>query len=320
MSQEIKKLLESSLIEKTKMDYIVEKFSEFTTIANEWSEKANAIVVTDESQIELMQQAREGRLILKAKRIEIEKTRKSLKEQSLNEGRLIDGIAKTLALLVEPAEKHLELQERFAEIQMQKRKAELKAERYKLMLPYAEILDPDTLQLDIITEEAFIGILKYAKNTLEAKIESERLAKIEQEEKAKAEAWEKEKLRLENDRLKAEAIVYAQEVIQQQKEAKEIQDKANELEAKNNTELKAISDKLKQQGIQLKTIVKKETIQKDEMQILKEKYAIAKTSLEAVLVFIVPQNCRTMIEETLKELNNKYNIKYCKKYIILLKI
>jgi hypothetical protein len=287
------------------MDYIVEKFSDFTTIANEWSEKANAIVVTDESQIDLMKQAKEGRLILKAKRIEIEKTRKSLKEQSLNEGRLIDGIAKTLTLLVEPAEKHLELQERFAEIQEQKRKSELKAERYKLMLPYAEVLDPDTLQLDIITEEAFYGILKYAKSTLEAKLESERLAKIEQEQKAKAEAEEKENLRLENDRLKAQAILSSQEVMQKQKEAKELRDKANELEAKNNAELKAISDKMKKQSTLLKTIEKKETIQKDEIQLLQEKYIIAKTSLEAVLFYIVPDDCRKMVNKALNELNNK---------------
>jgi hypothetical protein len=305
MNQEITKLLENSFIEKTKLDYITEKFSEFTTIATEWSEKANAIVVTDESQIDLMKQAKEGRLILKAKRIEIEKTRKSLKEQSLNEGRLIDGIARTLTFLVEPAEKHLELQERFVEIQDQKRKAELKAERYKLMLPYAEILDPDTLQLDIITEEAFAGILKYAKSSLEAKIESERLAKIEQEQKQKAEAEEKENLRLENERLKQQAILSSQEVMQRQKEAKEMRDKANELEAIKNAELKAISDKMKEQSSLLKTIAKKETIQKDKFEILEEKYVIAKTSLEAVLFFIVPDNCRTMVEKALKELNNK---------------
>jgi hypothetical protein len=110
MNQEITKLAENSLIEKSKSDYIIEKFSEFTTIATEWNEKANAILVTDETQTDLMKQAREGRLLLKAKRIEIEKTRKSLKEQSLNEGRLIDIIAKNLTSLVEPAEKHLELQ------------------------------------------------------------------------------------------------------------------------------------------------------------------------------------------------------------------
>lgn len=295
MNQEITKLLENSLIEKTKLDYITEKFSEFTTIATEWSEKANAIVVTDESQIDLMKQAKEGRLILKAKRIEIEKTRKSLKEQSLNEGRLIDGLAKTLTLLVEPAEKHLELQERFVEIQEQKRKSELKAERYKLMLPYAEILDPDTLQLDIITEEAFAGILKYAKSSLEAKIESERLAKIEQEEKEKAEAEEKENLRLENERLR-------QEFLQKQKELqKELQNQ----KAKSDAELKAVSNEVKEQKTLLKTIVKKETIQKNEYQVLEEKYVIAKTTLEAVLGYIVPDNCRTMVEKALKELNNK---------------
>lgn len=305
MSQEIKKLLETSLIEKTKLDYITEKFSEFTTIATEWSEKANAIVVTNESQIDLMQQAKEGRLILKAKRIEIEKTRKSLKEQSLNEGRLIDGIAKTLTLIVEPAEKHLELQERFVEIQEHNRKAVLKAERYKLMLPYADILDPDILQLDIITEEAFNGILKYAKSSLEAKIESVRLAIIEQEKKAKFEAMEKENLRLENERLKAEAIQYSKEAIQKQKEAKELQDKANKIEALKNAELQAISDKMKKQGVQLKTIAKKEIIQKDELQNLKEKYVIAKTNLEAVLLYIVPDNCRTMVNNALKELNDK---------------
>jgi|694.fasta_scaffold04820_15 hypothetical protein len=291
MNKEITKLAENSLIEKSKSDYIIEKFSEFTLIATEWNEKANAILVTDESQIDLIKQAKEGRLILKAKRIEIEKTRKLLKEQSLNEGRLIDSIAKSLTALVEPAEKHLMIQESFIEIQEQNRKAELKAERYKLMLPYADILDPDTLQLDIITEEAFNGILKYAKSSLEAKIEFERLAKIEQEQKAKAEAEEKENLRLENEKLRQEAI-------QRQKDA----DKQKE---KLDAELKSVSSQVKEQSTLLKTIAKKETIQKDELKVLEQKYVIAKTSLEAVLFFIVPDNCRKMVENTLKELNNK---------------
>ena len=298
MNQEITKLLENSLIEKSKSDYIIEKFSDFTKVANEWNEKANAIIVTDESQKDLMLQAREGRLLLKAKRIEIEKTRKSLKEQSLNEGRLIDGIAKTLTALVEPAEKHLELQERYAEIQDQKRKAELKAKRYELILPYAEVIDPEALNLDLITEEAFLGIMKFAKHTLEAKVESDRIAKEEKESLEKAEAEERENLRLENEKLKAEAI-------KQQDEARELKAKADELEAKKNAELKAISDKMKEQEIVIEKIVEKEVTQKDEMQILKEKYAIAKTSLEAVLWYIVPDDCRKMVCKALEELKNK---------------
>ena len=45
--------------------------------------------------------------------------------------------------------------------------------------------------------------------------------------------------------------------------------------------------------------------QKDELQILKEKYAISKTSLEAVLWYIVPDDCREMVYKALDELNDK---------------
>ena len=75
-------LMESGLPREVVLS-IDAKFKEYEDIANEWNKKAYEIEVTDESQIELMQQAREGRLLLKAKRVEIEKTRKRLKEQSL---------------------------------------------------------------------------------------------------------------------------------------------------------------------------------------------------------------------------------------------
>ena len=50
MSQEIDALVNAGLIEKTKGDYIKEKFQDFTQAIEEWSEKANAIVVTEETQ------------------------------------------------------------------------------------------------------------------------------------------------------------------------------------------------------------------------------------------------------------------------------
>jgi len=43
----------------------------------------------------------------------------------------------------------------------------------------------------------------------------------------------------------------------------------------------------------------------EELHILKEKYAIAKTTLEAVLWYIVPDDCRTMVYKALDELNDK---------------
>lgn len=287
MNQEITKLAENSLIEKSKSDYIIEKFSEFTTIATEWNEKANAIIVTDESQVELMKQAKEGRLLLRAKRIEIEKTRKSLKEQLLNEGRLIDSIAKSLTALVEPAEKHLELQERFAEIQEQKRKAELKAKRYELMLPYIEVLDPQTLQLDIITEEAFNGILNYAKSTLQTKRQLEKEAIEEQERIEKVEAQDRENLRLENDRLRLEAL--------------ENQKKINELKV-TDAEFKSVTTQLKKQATIIKSIEKKEQVITENVETLKQKLITSRLVLETALNYIIHDDLRKLIEKTLKEI------------------
>jgi hypothetical protein len=43
----------------------------------------------------------------------------------------------------------------------------------------------------------------------------------------------------------------------------------------------------------------------EELKILKEKYAIAKTTLEAVLWYIVPDDCRKMVYNCLDELNDK---------------
>ena len=169
MSKKIDELIGTGLIEKTKGDYIKEKFEDFTQAIEEWSEKANAIVVTDEAQKELMAEAREGRLLLKAKRIEVEKTRKMLKEQSLSEGRLIDSVAKYLTSLIEPTEKHLELQEKFIEIQEQNKRIKLKAERTELLQPYKDVIDPNSIQLDLITDEAFTTILNGAKFSLENK-------------------------------------------------------------------------------------------------------------------------------------------------------
>ena len=45
--------------------------------------------------------------------------------------------------------------------------------------------------------------------------------------------------------------------------------------------------------------------EKNELEVLKEKYAIAKTSLEAVLFYIVPDDCRKLVYNALDELNNK---------------
>ena len=346
MSNKIDELIGTGVIEKTKADYIKEKFQDFTQAIEEWSEKANAIVVTDENQKELMSEAREGRLLLKAKRIEVEKTRKSLKEQSLNEGRLIDSVAKYLTGLIEPAEKHLELQEKFVEIQEQNKRIKIKAERTMLLQPYLDVINPYSIQLDLITEEAFSTILNGAKLALENKkkeverleferIENEKKQRIYQERMLQIAEYKKYYnpetdlvLTLETDILDFNMFFqnlinrHAQEIIKQNKLAKENENlkKQNEESQKQIEDLKTII-KIEQtpNNQQPTTIIKREetnkesltdevdvdyiTISKSEYEVLKTRYAIAKTALESVLYFIVPINLRELVNKAMQEID-----------------
>lgn len=344
MSQKIDELIGTGVIEKTKGDYIKEKFQDFTQAIEEWSERANAIVVTEESQKELMAEAREGRLLLKAKRIEVEKVRKSLKEQSLNEGRLIDSVAKYLTSLIEPAEKHLELQEKFIEIQEQNKRIQLKAERTQLLQPYKDVIDPDSIQLDLITDEAFATILNGAKFAQEnKKAEALRIEEERKETARKQNLFQERSLKLAEYRQ----FYFAEKdlILTTETDADAFEELMNNLVlrkneylieqdkiAQENEKLKKQTEKQKQEIKQLKTIaktnqtptpqqptiVKREAelpseiietqnedlimVNRKEYEILKNRYGIAKSALEAVLYFIVPQNLRELVNKAMKDI------------------
>jgi hypothetical protein len=296
MSQELNKLLENPLIAQTKLDYIKSEFIDFTSVAEEWKDKAYSIVVTDEKQLDLMEQAKEGKKLLKAKRIEIEKKRKLLKEQSLNEGRLIDSVAKYLTSLIEPAEKYLELQEKYAETKEWERKQILKRERYLLLEPYFDVIDPNTIQLDIISEEAFTTILNGAKYGLEQKraeekrLEEERIAEIEKERLEK-ETMQNE---LNSERERSQAIQKALD-----------QSKKNERTA---------TIKLKEVAVELKTIKKTQSqiIEAvddfdSELELLKAKCELYETTLKKVLFYIIPDPCRYVVEKAIEHGKTNFN-------------
>lgn len=200
MNNTLIKLIESSNLEKSKADYMLQKFQDYSRIAEEWAEKAKTIIVTSVMQTDEMKLAREGRLILKQKRVEIDKTRKELKEQSLREGQAIDKIAKSLTSLIEPTEKYLEEQEKFVEIQEEKRKTKLKAERSEILVQYDAV--PELYRLDLMSEDEFNNLLMNLKVSFEQKIQAEK----ERVEKEKTEKIEAERIRQENEKLRETAI------------------------------------------------------------------------------------------------------------------
>jgi len=204
MENQLVKVINESGLDKSKAQVLLQNFSNYFEIAADWENKAKALTVTREDQRTEMKMAREGRLFLKQKRVDVEKTRKQLKEASLREGQTIDAIAKILTNLIVPIEEDLENKERFAEIQEANRKAILKSERELELQPYAEFV-PYGLELGSMGEDDYLKVLKYAKAQLQEKLDAEKKVEEDRIAKEKAEAAERERMRLENERLKKEA-------------------------------------------------------------------------------------------------------------------
>lgn len=201
---QIIKVVETAGLEESTQLQIKEKFLPFFEKAEEWKKKAKALVVTDISQKHEMQMARQARLALRSIRIDADKVRKELKEDSLRYGKAVQGVYNVIEYLIKPIERHLEEQEKFAEIQEAKRKDEIRQYRKAEIEPYAEFL-PFGLDFGEMSETDYNNVLSGAKLQQQQKIEDERKAEQERIEREKAEAEERERIRKENERLKAEA-------------------------------------------------------------------------------------------------------------------
>lgn len=225
-STALAKIIESSGLDKSKSDYLLEKFADYTSLAAEWEAKAKQIVVTDETQTDLMKSAREGRLLLKDKRVEIEKTRKQLKDSSLKEGRAIDEIAKALTALIEPTEKYLDEQEKFAERKEAERIKTLQQERFALVKPYLNESDLQyPMEYGKMHENQFNALLAGYIANYEKRIADEKKAEEDRIAQQKAEAEAREAQRIENERLKKEAEEREKQFAAERKAAQEKADK-----------------------------------------------------------------------------------------------
>lgn len=130
---ELVALVEKADLEKQKADALIDQFSDIAGVAASWDARAREIKVTNESQAGEMMRARELRLEIRQKRLEVERTRKSLKEQALREGQAIDSVARWIKGLIEPTEQYLDEQEHFAENKRKKEEAARQAEAERLL-------------------------------------------------------------------------------------------------------------------------------------------------------------------------------------------
>jgi len=202
-------VIESAGLEQDTTQTLKQKFLPFWEQAEKWRGMAEGLVVTDESQTREMKMAREARLALRAIRVDADKTRKALKEDSIRYGKAVQGIYNVIEYLIKPIEEHLLQQEQFVQIQEQKRLEALNEERARIAAPLMDWISEDlpfnNTPWAHFSQDRFDAIISQAKAAKRA--EEEELARQEAERIAreKAEAEERERIRKENERLRKEA-------------------------------------------------------------------------------------------------------------------
>ena len=237
MENKLVEIVKQSGLDKTKAQVLLDNFTEYFEIASEWEKKASVIVVKDASQKAEMQMARAGRLFLREKRIEIEKTRKKLKEQSLREGKAIDGFANVLKAGIVHIEEYLGKQEKFVEIkaaeiaELARVELERKAEEDRLAEEEAERQEQERIQIE---NEKLKKEVVAKEKKMQAEREESEVQRILLEEKAKAERKEAEakQKKLEDKARKEKAEAECKAQVEKEKQKKILAEQKAEAEAK----------------------------------------------------------------------------------------
>ena len=201
--------------------------------------------VTNVSQTDKMQAAREARLVLKKTRSIIEKNRVILKSDSLKQGTGIDTIAKYIKSQIEPAEEFLQLQEDFIKIGTEAQAAKIKAERIEKLSIYAN--DLSLYNLDHMSDDQFDNLVAGLKAQNKADNEAKALEEKERLQALADEVKRQKERDAENEKLKKEAAAKQLEdekaEAERAEERKIEQDKQDKLLAKANEVIKIEREK-----------------------------------------------------------------------------
>lgn len=233
-------IVKNSGLEVVESKSVIDRFGSYESLAKEWETKAKAIVVTSSEQTIEIAMAREARKKFTNLRIDVEKARKSMKEQSLRKGQAIDAIARFLTSLILPIEEHLRNQEDFVKIQEEKKaeqeriELEKKIEEERLAKEKAEREEQERIRLENekLKKEAVERERVLAEERLKAEKEKKVLEEKARLEREKAEAeklqiQKEQQKKLDDERKERERVEFE---LKEKKDAEELK-KKQELEA-----------------------------------------------------------------------------------------
>jgi hypothetical protein len=183
---ELVKFIDDSNLMPSKIETLMSSFTGYFNEAKKLVSDYKSILVTDIEQKDEMKKAREARLELRGIRINCENTRKELKEQSLREGKAIDGISNIIKALIVPVEEYLEKQEKFSENIEKERIEKQFVERVEKLSKY--VSDVSLYNIKDMADEVFENLLygcktSWEKAQQEQKEAEEKRIKDEQQQK-----------------------------------------------------------------------------------------------------------------------------------------
>jgi DNA repair exonuclease SbcCD ATPase subunit len=191
----LQELIQKSGISNDTGAMIYNEFAPLASSIADLATKAHAITVSDATQLTEMRQARAIRLALVKDRGEVDRKKDALKADALLYGKVVQDARNALHTISKTAEAHAEQQEKFAQIQEEKRQAEIRAARQDKLSQYQAFLPPMG-DLGTMTAEEFAVVVDMAKAQKQKREEQEAQERKEAQEKEEADRLERERLKL----------------------------------------------------------------------------------------------------------------------------
>lgn len=250
MSNELTKIIEKEKLPITQSEFILKEFQTIFEKAKEYELKAREIKVTDISQVAEMKKARTIRLELKNLRVEANKKKVDMKEDSLRTGRAIQGIYNCVEALIVPMEEYLEKQEKFAENIEKEKRLKKYEERINVLSKF--VLDTSVYNLQEMSEAGFQELLKASELVYNQRIEETQRVEAARLKREEEDRIENERIRFENNKLKEEQKIKDDLIAKQNKEkadliAKQQKELADEKKKRDEQDAKFAKEEEKRQ-------------------------------------------------------------------------
>jgi len=161
---------------------------------------ADALKITSIDQTDLMAEARDLRLKIRAARLFVTKKHTELKAYHLQAGREVDAFKNHFLAMCEPREEQLKLAEDFAEIETARIQGELRVNRLIELQPFLTEGQRPQVDLGLMSEKEWADHLTDAKD-----LHALRVAREARERKEREAAEQAERERIERERQEQEA-------------------------------------------------------------------------------------------------------------------